>query len=774
MRYRLHTFILLLFPVIKGCNDPKRIDFRNADLPIEKRVDALLAQMTVEEKLAQLKALHGNRAISKNEGITGEEGSLQNKMQHGIGAIENIGDKNTPGKSAERTNELQKFLVEQTRLGIPALVNSECLHGHHAFNATSFPVPLAMACSWNTDLVNKAFDVAGREARLRGSHEAHTPVLDLGRDPRWGRIEETFGEDVYLTSQMALASVSGLQGGTEGEPGTTHIVSSAKHFAGYGQVDGGRNFAPTNITKRVLLDEILKPFEYAITKSHGLGIMASHCEIDGIPAHASTFLLEDILRQKWGFTGIVVSDYNDITRLEEFHHVVETPKEAAELALAAGVDLDIPVAKAYRHLDELVKEKPGLMKRVDQSVARILTLKFKLGLFENPYADPKKADEIVNCAQHRAIAKSLADESVVLLKNPNGMLPLSLKKPQKIAVIGPKATSKAHGVYASANDSTVTILEGISRLAGNDAEVNYEQGCIVGTSARIDGVKTLVERSLKEELPGINKAVALAKTSDVAIVCLGSEVQFSQEAYYAKGHTADRSTLNLIGNQMELLRSVVETGTPTIVVLMHGRPLVLTEMDQLPVAILDIFYPGQSIGTTTADVLFGKVNPSGRLSISYPRSVGQLPVYYSQKPSGFFKHYIDGLNAPLYPFGYGLSYSEFEYTSLTLNTKTMRIDEPLHFSVAIRNTSGVPGKEVIQVYARDLVASVTRPIKQLVGFQKISLEPGEEKQVSFTLHADQLAFTGLDMKPVAEPGEFRLMIGKSSRDIVLEETFTLK
>lgn len=772
---RKNILFILSIIFLSNCAQ-QRTDDNHLDtgLPLEKRVEALLGKMTLEEKVAQLSSYNRSQLSAANEGAAKSSMKLKEAIKNGIGFIENVSDPNPPAVSVKNINELQKYIIENTRLGIPAMIGAECLHGHRGFNSTSFPVPIAMACSWNPDLINKAYDIVGREARLRGASEAHTPVLDLGRDPRWGRIEETFGEDAYLASKMAVASVSGLQGGTDGNPGSTHIISSSKHFAGYGQIDGGRNFAPTYITPRIFKDEILKPFEAAIKEASALGIMASHCEIDGVPAHGNKWLLSDLLRDELGFKGIVVSDYYDIKRLHEFHHVAATVPEAAEMALIAGVDVDLAAGTAYKHLVKLIEEKPALGKYLDRGVRRVLAMKFKLGLFENPYANMEAAEKLVGSDEHQAIAKKVADESLVLLKNEKGLLPLNLSKLSKIAVIGPKANSKSLGTYSSSNDYTVSMLDGIKKAVGNKVKVIYEKGCKIADAEKIDGVKKAIEAPLKDEMASINKAVSAARSSDVAVVCIGSETPFSMEAFYMKGYTGDRATLDLLGNQMELVNRVVATGTPTVVVLMHGRPLTIPELAKKVPAIIDVFYLGQAVGSSVADALFGKVNPSGKLSISYPESVGQIPIYYSQKESAFLKEYVDMGNKPLFAFGHGLSYTTFDYAALKIENAIVTSTKPLQFKVSLKNTGNVVGKEVIQVYFKDDYASITRPAKQLVRFEKVELKAGETKEVSFEIDAKDLAFTGIDMTSITEPGTFQLMVGSSSEDIKLTAKFSFE
>lgn len=746
------------------------------ELSIEQKVEALLSQMTLEEKIAQVCAVPVRQATAVEEGFVNSKLPTYSRITNGIGSLENPFDPRDPVASANVINQLQKFLVDSTRLKIPALVGSECLHGLAGGGSTIFPQAIAMSCSWNPALVNKVFDIIGREARLRGSTEAHTPVLDLGRDPRWGRTEETYGEDTYLVSQMGYAAVTGMQGGNSGFPGKAHIVSSPKHFAGYAQVSGGRNFAPTPVSTRTLHDDILVPFKVAVTKANALGMMASHCDIDGVPAHGNHWLLTDLLKNEWGFNGIVVSDYNDIERLNIFHHVAENTNEASKMALKAGMDLDLPNMNAYGTLKEVITADPSLEKYLDESVRRILSVKFKLGLFDNPFVDVAECEKYVGSKDNIAVALKMAEESIVLLKNDNNTLPLNKTQLNSIAVIGPNARSLETGVYSIPNNRIISILDGIKKEVGNDVVVNYAEGCRIPDITPNGNTNTKVKMfSLEEEEKSIQEAVLAAKNSDVVIVCVGGNINESREAVFAREHLGDRSTLNLFGNQEELIKRVSETGQPIIVVLMGGKPYTIAEIEKQAKAILSTFYCGEQGGIAISNVLFGKVNPSGKTCVSFPRSVGQLPVYYSQKATAFYKDYLDETSRPLFAFGHGLSYSRFEYKDLKIEKHIITKNEALRFSLTIKNSSNVAGAEVVQVYFSDKVASITRPEKLLVRFDKVFLQPDEEKTVSFELlPEDDLSFTGIDYKRVVEAGKFEILIGKSSDNIVLKQEFEVK
>lgn len=755
---------------IEKSTDEKPL-YLDPSAPTPDRVADLISRMTLEEKVAQLNSISIRGSAATQEGFVVMKASITDRLANGIGQIENTFDPRPPRKSVEQVNSLQRHLLENTRLKIPALIGSECLHGHAGYNSTVFPSPLAMASSWNPDLIHRAFTAIGRESRVRGSHEAHTPVLDLGRDPRWGRFEESYGEDTYLVTEMAIAVVSGLQGGRSGDPGRDHIVSAPKHFAGYGQVVGGRNFAATPIEEKTLFDDILPPFEAAVKIAGAQGMMASHCDVGGVPAHGNRWLLTELLKEQWGFKGMVVSDYMDIKRLEEFHHVAETVDDAARMALIAGMDMDLPDGVAYQQLTDVIKSEPALETHLDEGVARILRLKFMMGLFEDPFVDADVAEEFVGNPQHVALAEEVALESMTLLRNPDGLLPLQLNQLDHIAVIGPNADSELIGSYTMKNDHVVTLLQGITDFVGDQAKVSHAKGCALG---KLDGQKGYLPTPLEDELPQIEKAVQLASQSNVAIVCVGGDTKSSREAFYRPGVRGDRSTLGLLGNQEELVKRIIQTGTPTVVVLMGGKPYSIPEIVEQPCAILNTLYLGQTNGAAAAKVIFGDVSPSGKLPVSVPRSVGQLPVYYSQKATSFYKDYWEESARAMFPFGFGLSYTTFEISDLQLDQDVLPIDQPVKFSVDVKNTGDVAGAEVVQVYFRDKVASVVRPDRLLVRFEKVFLEPGESQRVEFEiLPQTDLSFTGIDMTRVTEPGEFVLFVGNSV-EADLEAEFRLE
>lgn len=756
-------------------SNKKQPTYKNPEASIDDRIADLLSRMTLEEKAMQLNAASIRKSAAVEEGVEPIEKSIEEQIKNGIGFIENTFDKRKPERSVEMVNSLQKYLKDKTRLGIPAIIGTECLHGHAGRNSTVFPSPLAMSSSWNPKLVNEVFDIIGKEARARGGHEAHTPVLDIGRDPRWGRIEETYGEDTYLTTQMAIAIISGLQGGHSGNPGKTHIIASPKHFAGYGQVQGGRNFAATPIDTKTLFDDILPPFKAVVEQTNALGMMASHCEVNGVAAHGNKWLLTDLLKNTWGFKGVVVSDYNDIKRLEEFHHMARTPQEAAKLGLIAGMDIDLPSSSAFKYLKKVVEENPELEEQLDDSVKRVLYLKFMLGLFENPFTETKGVKDFIGNENHVAVAEKIATESIVLLKNDNNVLPLNLKSIKNIAVIGPKAKSNEMGSYSITNDDVVNIVDGITKYVGKSANVNYAEGCKIAKLEKIDGLDTLIEYTEAEEKASINEAINLVKKSDIAIVCVGGNQKTSREAYYRVGVAGDRSEIDLLGNQKQLVLEAIKTGKPVVVVLMGGRPFAIPEIAKKATTILNTVYLGQTNGNALSKIIFGDVNPSGKLTVSMLHSTGQIPYYYSMKANSFYKGYWETPPTPVYAFGHGLSYTTYEYTNLNLEKEVYKIDAPINFSVKVKNTGKTDGAEVVQVYFRDKVASVTRPAQLLVRFEKVWLKAGEEKTIEFTIDPKtDLSFTGIDLQKVVEPGEFNLMVGAASNDIRLQKEFSLE
>jgi beta-glucosidase len=668
-----------------------------------------------------------------------------------------------PKKAAILRNGIQRYLHDKTRLGIPQLFMGEALHGFMEYGSTSFPQALGLASTFDPALVKQVFTAAGDEAGATGAGQVFSPVLDLARDPRWGRTEETYGEDPYLVSRMAVAAVTGLQG-DEFFIGRRHVVATMKHFAAHGQPEGGTNTAPANFSERVLRENFLVPFEAAVKEGHVGSAMASYNEIDGIPSHINHWLLDKVLRQEWGFPGYVVSDGNGLQMLIETHHVAATKADAARLALAAGVDYDLSDGSVYRTLINQVKQGVVPQSELDRAVSRVLATKFRLGLFDNALVDPDYAEKTTNSAEHRAIALKAAQETVVLLKNENNLLPLDLNKLKTIAVIGPNAEGLHLGGYSRLPSHSVTILQGIQQRVGDKANVIYAQGCQFTSKHQdwqgwFDNDVELVDP--KTQAGKIKEAVAAAQQSDVAILVVGENESSNREAW-AENHRGDRDSLDLLGAQNDLVKAVVETGKPVVVFLINGRPLSINYIAEHVFAILEGWYLGQEGGTAAANVLFGDVNPGGKLPITFPHSVGDLPDYYNHKPSAN-RSYAFSTREPLYPFGYGLSYTTFKFENLRVEPKQIETGGTAKVSVDVTNTGSRAGDEVPQMYIHQKIASVTRPVKELKGFRRITLKPGEKKTVEFTITPESLSMLNVDMHKVVELGAFEIMVGPNSQ-----------
>jgi len=729
--------------------------YRNPNLPIDQRVSILLKQMTPEEKVDQLMGGRHARHLDDPESKQAFEQLRQ---------LWEVNSNVTPRERAHIHNAVQKTLVERTRLGIPALFQGEALHGFMANGSTSFPQVLGLASTWDPDLVRQVFIAASDEMAASGTRQAFTPVLDLARDPRWGRTEETYGEDPYLVARMGVAAIEGLQGNSFAID-QHHVLATAKHFAVHGQPEGGRNTAPGNYSERVLRESFLVPFEAAVREAHVGSIMASYNEIDGIPSHVNHWLLDTVLRREWGFDGYVTSDGGGLQMLVKTHHVAGDFTEAARKALAAGVDYDLSDGSVYETLVNQVRQGTVPEAEVDKAVQRILTAKFRLGLFDHPYVDPDYAEQATNSQQHRALALRVAEKSIVLLKNENHLLPLDLAKLHTIAVIGPNAADVHLGGYSRGPgvDHEVSILEGIRRRVGSAVKVTYVEGCKITIGKQ--GWAGWYENNVQQpgpgtEAAGIHAAAEAARQADVAIVVVGENESTNREAW-SEEHLGDRDSLDLLGAQDTLVNAVVATGTPTVVFLINGRPLSINAIQASVSAILEGWYPGEQGGIAAAEVLFGDVNPGGKLPITFPRSVGQLPAYYDHKPSRN-RSYLFADSSPLFPFGYGLSYTSFRYDDLKVAPNPIKAGASATVSVTVTNTGQREGEEVVQMYIHQRVASVTRSVLELQGFSRITLKPGERRTIDLPLRADALSMLDIDMKRVVEPGMFEIIVGTDS------------
>jgi beta-glucosidase len=775
----LLTLALGGFIPVNNVRAQENPSYKNANLPIDERVKDLLGRMTLEEKVAQMMAMwmekpNDNSKVPKEQlplGGTFSPEIAKQKMPNGMGQFGRQRENLDPKSSAEYANATQKWLIENTRLGIPVMFHDEILHGSMLSGATVFPVPIAMASSWDTDLVSKVFTVASRQTRIRGTHQVLGPNMDMAREARWGRTEETYGEDPYLTSRMIVSVVKAIQGNaTYDNPkiDDMHVIATGKHFAGHGQPENGTNIGPVNISERLLRETHFRPFEAAVKEASLMSIMPAYHEIDGVPVHANKFMLDTLLRKEWGFQGTIVSDYYAMTELIKRHQVAADDADAAKQSLEAGLDVELPEPGVYKTLIEQVKAGKIPASLVDQAVSRILYQKFQLGLFENPYVDVNKAVQMMDTPEDRALALETAKKSIVLLKNQNNTLPLDKSKLKSIAVIGPNANRAHLGGYTDPNPPrSVSILDGVKNKVGNSVKVNYAEGVKITKEGGnwFGDTATLNDAASDQKL--IDEAVNVAKNSDAVILAIGGNEDTNKEGW-AENHLGDRDSLELFGRQNDLVKAVLATGKPTVVFLTNSGPLAINYVAENVPAIVEGFYLGEETGTAAADVLFGDYNPGGKLTVSFPRTVGQLPIYYNYKPTAR-RGYINSTTAPLYPFGFGLSYTTFKYSNLKITRPKIGTNESTTVTVDIKNAGKVRGDEVAQMYLRDEVSSVTRPIKELKDFARVSIEPGATKTVTFTIMPEKLQFYNRDMKRVVEPGTFQVMVGGNSVDLMNAE-----
>ena len=764
LSYSLFVLALLCATALVAAQDkdkakpPDTPKYRDPALTVDDRVADLLSRMTLEEKIGQI-APSGN---PKTE-VIDPTGTYTTDTASAV--LNRWWDPDldfTPRKAAILRNGVQRYIKEKTRLGIPELFMGEALHGFMEFGSTSFPQALGLASTFDPDLMHLVFTAAGEEAGSAGAGQVFSPVLDIARDPRWGRTEETYGEDPFLAARMGVAAITGLQGEAF-SINRHHVIATAKHFAVHGQPEGGTNTAPGNYSERIIRENFLVPFQAAVEEAHVGSVMASYNEIDGIPSHVNPWLLNRVLRQEWGFRGYVTSDGDGLQMLIGTHHVAANKPDAARLAIAAGVDYDLSDGSVYRTLLWQVKQGYVPESDVDRAVARVLATKFRLGLFENPYVDPDYAEKTTNSAEHRQIALKAAQETLVLLKNDKNLLPLDLSKLKTIAVIGPNAADLHLGGYSRMPSHSIPILQGIRDRVGTKAKVVYAQGCQFTAGKQdwhgwFEDNAKLVDPATQADK--IKEAVDAAKSADVAIVVVGENEATNREAW-SEQHLGDRDSLELLGAQNDLVKAVVETGTPTVVLLINGRPLAVNYIAEHVPAILEGWYLGQEGGTAAANVLFGDVNPGGKLPITFPHSVGDLPDFYNHKPSAN-RTYAFSTRKPLFAFGYGLSYTTFKFDNLRVEPAQIQTRGTAKVSVDITNTGSREGDEVPQLYIHQKIASVTRPVMQLKGFQRTTLKPGEKKTVEFTITPETLSMLDTDMHKVVEPGIFEIMVGPSS------------
>ena len=778
MKIMMGFAIMALFSVNHEIVAQKAL-YKDSRQPVEARVQDLLSRMTLEEKVDQLNMKSLNKLQLDAKGEVTDSPLVKMFDGRSIGCLESPFVEHD--KVATYSEAADRYLRTQTRLGIPAIQIAECLHGQMALGATIFPQAIGLGCTWNPALIKQMAAVIADEASLSGVDQALSPLFDVARDPRYGRVEECYGEDPYLVKEMGVAFVTGMQG--EAEVTRSHIPAgklacTTKHFVAYSVPEAGINLAPALVGERNLRELHFYPFEAVVKEANIYSLMPGYHEVDGIPVHANRWLLTDVLRDEWGFNGYVISDYSAIGMLNNFHRTAHDKKESALQAITAGVDLEAPGSYAYGELGTLVQNGKVPEAVIDSAVARILRVKFKLGLFDRPYEKPKALPKKIHKKESIALAQQIAEESIVLLKNDKNLLPLDKKQIQSIAVIGPNADKVQFGDYSITknNDYGTTILEGIRKYVGNDVKVNYAQGC---------GITNLSES-------GMDEAVRAAQESDVVVLVLGgTSVIYSgigwgdenSKEVNTCGEGYDRNELGFPGVQPKLLERIAATGKPVVLVMVNGRPYTIEKEVEMVDAVVEAWYPGEKGGDAVTRILFGEVNPSGRLSMSFPKTTGHIPVYANYKPSGkgYYHHrgtpekpgrdYVFSSPDPLFCFGYGLSYTTFDYSDIQIQNHLNTGGDRVEVSCKIKNTGDRAGAEVAQLYVRDLVSSVTTPVKALKDFDKIYLQPGEKKEVKFQINKEDLKLWNTSMQRVLEPGEFEVYIGASCEDIRLKGKF---
>lgn len=764
---KLNSIITCIFAcLIFSCNTPQKDTIQTNKNQFEKQVDSILGLMTIEEKIGQL------NLPSAGDITTGQAKSsnIAKKIEEGkVGGLFNI-------KSVAKIKEVQKIAVEKSRLKIPLIFGMDIIHGYQ----TTFPIPLGLSCSWDMEMINKTAQMAAQEATADGINWTFSPMVDISRDPRWGRVSEGSGEDPYLGSEIAKAMVNGYQGDDLSKNNT--MIACVKHFALYGAPEAGRDYNTVDMSKIRMYNEYLPPYKAAIDAGVRT-VMVSFNEIDGIPATGNKWLLTDLLRTDWGFNGFVVTDYTGVE--EMMYHGVGDFQQVSAQALTAGVDMDMVSDGFLTTLKKSLDEGKISINDIDAAVKRILTAKFELGLFKDPYkyCDESRPSKEIFTKENKDFARTVASESMVLLKNDNQLLPL--KKSGTIALIGPLANTAVNmaGTWSVATKQELSnpLLEGLKTVVGDKAKIEYAKGSNLDYDLELENRATMfgkeIPRDGRTDKQLLDEALAIASRSDVIVAALGESAEFS-------GECSSRTNLEIPQVQKDLLNALLKTGKPVVLVLFTGRPLVIVDENTNVPAILNVWFPGSEAGLAISDVLFGDVNPSGKLTATFPRNVGQIPIFYNHKNTGrplgnsegkfekFKSNYLDVRNEPLYPFGYGLSYTTFDYTNLKLSSNKINADETVEVSIDVTNSGIYDGKEVVQLYIRDLVGSVTRPVKELKGFQKVEIKKGETKTVTFKLTENDLKFYNSNLDFVAEPGDFEVFVGTNS-DTNIKSKFEL-
>jgi len=783
------TFLFLLcslaiLPALTWSQDSAKAIYKDPKAAIPDRVRDLLGKMTLEEKVAQLEggwtlpAFGTFQIPSPVEGDHINEAMAKKIVGNGLGTYAFLdeflgtGGQHNPRTGAQHRNLLQSWVMKNTRLGIPIMFHGEALHGAVTTGATSFPEAVALGSTWDPELLQKMFSTVASEVRASGNTLVLAPVLDLSRDPRYGRVEEMYSEDPYLVGQLGTAAVKGLQGlqNTSDRLDENHVYATLKHFV-HGQPENGTNVGPNDFSERTMRSVFLYPFEQVVKNAHVEAVMPSYNENNGgIPSHANPWLLQEVLRKEWGFTGLTVSDYIAVEQLASLQHVAANPAAAGVLALKSGVDMELPTASGYPGLVAAVKDGKLPEKELDEVVSRVLTAKFRAGLFEHPYVDEDRAAVEVGRLEHGKLARQVADEAIILLQNKGNLLPLDPAKIKSLAVIGPNGKKTRLGGYSGIPPYYVSVVDGIQRRVGSSVRIAFAEGCRISepdTAPNLNSFQPYDAPTEETDQKLIREAVETAKSADLIVLALGGNEVVSRESIgnigMGKPSYGDSDTIELPGRQNELVQEIAKLGKPMAAVLLNGKAYAIEQLAGEVPAILEGWYLGQETGNALADVLFGDVNPSGHLPVTIARNVGQLPVYYYKTPAAR-RGYVFHDNSPVFPFGHGLSYTTFSFANPTIDHDQMSAKEKAKVSITVTNTGSRAGDQVVQMYVHHVVSSVVQPVIVLRGFKRIHLEPGASTTVSFDVGPEQLSILNSQMQRAVEPGAVDIMVGASSAD----------